>query len=532
MYVDIPLSFSNTIINSMDIIKNIEAGYLEQTQVSKQIIVSGVGGCGKRILMKKLFLDFIVEGNENHFFIPILIKLKSLKSDNRNFFQKYLLSYFENMKIVFDENIMELFLSRGNIILLLDGLDELKFREKSKFIDELENFMIKYEKVSVVLSTRPETMSNMLPMFDEYKMLRMNKVQVKGYIEKIPHYRNKKEVVEKILNPEYYENHKEIVGHPLILAIIILTFDYNGELPINTAHFYSTVYSTMLKTHDKEKEVSFEREIKSKLSHSKLERLFEFFCFISYVDEQFTFNRSYIDYYIDSAIEEFSKEQEMKMDIDRNNFLSDMKDLLCFIIEEGTNYDFIHRSFQEYYAAKFILNLDDDIQIRFFNSEDNFIFMERGGVLNYLRMINEKKYLYTGISPIIRELISDFKTYEDPIDFIRDNVDIIDLRCFLKKQYYVMYNNAKYSTAREELLSIKGEAIKFSKVKDISSLKNQYTENEFHISEMSNKNFEKFSPFFVDIITCEMKYLERWLSGYEARRKNDSIYATVFKSSY
>nr|WP_277989638.1 NACHT domain-containing protein [Enterococcus sp. DIV0869a] len=530
VYVDIPLKSSKEEVNSKSLIKLISDGYSKEIISANHILVYGIGGSGKSILMKKLFLDFIVNCDSDHFFIPILIRLKSLKINDESFLQKYILTYFSEMNVKFEADLVELFLDRGNIILQFDGLDELKFNEKNKFMRELENFIKKYQKTSIIMSTRPESVSNTLPDFKQYRMQRMSKKQVKEYIEKLPFATNREELLEKILEPNYFKKHEELVGHPLVLAILILTFDYNGELPINSANFYSKVYQTMLVTHDKEKEEGFDRGIATNLSHAKLERFFEIFCFKTYIDEQYSFDLSEINYYIDDAITKFLVEQEGEFDdLTRENIQRDLTHLLCFLIEEGTHYDFIHRTFQEFYAAKFILSLDDDMQKNFFSVDNNIIFIVRGGVLHYLRMLNEKKYLYTAISPIIEDLVVIYDSYTEKVDFIRDNIDVIDLGKHSIQQYYVIYEAAKYSTAREEVLDINKEVIDFSSVEDISETRNQYANNEFNIFEISESEFDKFKEIFIKIVDCEIEYLRKWLSDYYSQRKDTSIYEHIFE---
>lgn len=534
IYVDLPLYFKGQNKCPKDILKKIRQSSLEEPGIpSKEakFLISGIGGSGKSILMKKLFLELIIGGDSNQLSIPILIRLKSIKDIKEGFFENYIINYFCKIGVKFEQDFVKTLLKEGNIVLLLDGLDELKFDKRVFFIDDLELFLTKYNKTATVISTRPESVSNKFPMFDEYKVGRMSEVQVKEYISKLPHYSNKKELIERITEENYYRSNKELVGHPLILAILILTFDFNGEVPVNSADFYSTVYNTMLKTHDMNKEVSFSREIKTKLSHRDLELLFTLFCFYSYIDEQYSFSHAEIIKYLDIAITEFNRIAEKEYDIDRSDFLCDLTELLCFIVEEGIFYDFIHRSFQEYYTAKFILLLNDEDQTEFFNEEDNNIFLERGGVLNYLRLLDERKFIFTGIYPILKDLVVQFDQYSNVDEFIRDNVDIIDIGSKSSNNYYVLYEEAKYSIAREEILDIKKEFIEFSVVK--KQLKGEnYGDKEFELSAISERNYEYNKETFAVIVDTEIKYIKEWLNSYENNRSRIATRPIIKKFNY
>lgn len=106
VYVDIPLSNYQQEYYCRDILNEMKKGYLEEENEANYILVSGIGGSGKSILLKKMFLDLVTGDTVNHLFIPILIRLKSLKNIEKGFFQSYLFSYFSDMNVSFDESIV------------------------------------------------------------------------------------------------------------------------------------------------------------------------------------------------------------------------------------------------------------------------------------------------------------------------------------------------------------------------------------------------------------------------------------------
>lgn len=531
VYVDIPLRSNGNEIYSEELINLVNYGYSEGKGEPSYIFISGIGGSGKSILMKKLFLEFLINTDNEHLSIPILIRLKSLKVTDDNFLEDYILTYFKKMDIKFSPELVKLFLKEGNIVLQFDGLDELKFKEKKEFLFSLESFIQKYSNTSILVSTRPESLSNILPNFTLYKMERMNEEQVESYIQKLPYTSNIDYLCEKILEPSYFSAHKELVGHPLVLAILILTFDFNGELPVNSASFYSKVYQTMLSTHDKDKEVGFDRGIATNLNHASLERVFEIFCFVTYVAEEYSFDLAQFNTYVDKTITLFCNEKNRDFEeLNRENFEIDFVHLLCFLIEEGGYYDFIHRTFQEFYTAKFILSLDDDKQMKFFSREDNTIFLERGGVLSYLNMLNQKKYLYTAISNNLRGLVEIYDQYSDKIEFIRDYVEVVDFGLFRDNKYYVMYEESKYSISREEMLDIEHKEIDYSSVGDVAKVLINYSDTEFSPFQMREEDFLNFQEIFLIIISCEIEFIRKWLSDYEINRKSEDILDEVFWS--
>lgn len=240
IYVDIPLMNSkNRKMSRENIVDDIIAKYIAKDKnenninSSSYILISGIGGCGKSVLMKKLFLDFLDAGTRR-VFLPILIRLKSLSEEEIKEFEDYIKNYFSSINIDFDSYLMECLLKSGNILLLLDGLDELSFEEKENFLASLDTFKKRYDMISIIISARPEVRPNSFPDFEQYEMTIMDENKVQEYIDKLPDsFEKKVEVKERILDPVYYDKHHDLVGYPLMLAILLLTFDYNGELPVN-----------------------------------------------------------------------------------------------------------------------------------------------------------------------------------------------------------------------------------------------------------------------------------------------------------
>jgi hypothetical protein len=86
---------------------------------------------------------------------------------------------------------------------------------------------------------------------------------------------------------------------------------------------------------------------------------------------------------------------------DPKAFLDDLIDSVCMLQRDGLQYSFVHRSFQEYFAALFVTKLDDDKIYRILNAysknvNDNVIPM----LVDMHRLRVEKHW----IAPIINEM--------------------------------------------------------------------------------------------------------------------------------
>ena len=101
-----------------------------------------------------------------------------------------------------------------------------------------------------------------------------------------------------------------------------------------------------------------------------------------------------------------AKEKKIiNINFNASNYLKDLTNSVCMLIHEGLEYSFSHRSFQEYFAALYTVQLDDEQQKKFLTAwmkESNFRI-----TTNYLDMLYDlqparfiKNVLYPGLLEI------------------------------------------------------------------------------------------------------------------------------------
>ena len=119
---------------------------------SSFVIIQGLGGMGKSMLMKYLFLNEIEEKG----YIPIFYELKDLNNIENDyeltdlFFDK-----LSNMGSTLDKECLDDALSSGCFLFLLDGYDEVISQKRERYYRKLEIFCDKYSNNNYIISSRP-----------------------------------------------------------------------------------------------------------------------------------------------------------------------------------------------------------------------------------------------------------------------------------------------------------------------------------------------------------------------------------------
>ena len=158
------------------------------------------------------------------------------------------------------------------------------------------------------------------------------------------------------LDKRLFGNYRSFASNPLLLTIMLLTFDSQASIPEKLNDFYEQAFATLFNMHDATK-VAYVRDIRTGLGCEDFKLIFSHFCFKSYFNGEYEFTEAKLHKYIKEAKERTSK-NKFKIE----DFQDDLTYSVCMIIKEGLNYRFSHRSFQEYFAACYTCKLPDTTQ--------------------------------------------------------------------------------------------------------------------------------------------------------------------------
>ena len=334
------------------------------TDLSKFLIIEGSGGIGKSTLMKHLFLSELKLKD----YIPIFTELKDFNEEGHLDLEKLLLKKLNQFHNTFQEEYLDYALQSGCFLFLLDGYDELYSENQKEFFKKLNDFCDKYPENHYILSSRPYSESEFIEFqrFTVLKAVSFTKEQAISLITKIEY--PDEELKDKFirdLESGLYDRHKSFASNPLLLNIMLSTYNDYAEIPQKLHLFYYQAFDTMLSKHDATK--SYRRKMLSDLSSDTFKECFAIFCFLTYqkAKTEFTF----------PEIEEIFKKfpPRIKNVLNIGDFIDDLGNALCVLYREGDRDKFTHRSFQEYFVAYF-LNIQTDSKMR----DYSFLLIESG----------------------------------------------------------------------------------------------------------------------------------------------------------
>ena len=327
--------------------KNISNATIEKLEAeSKYIIIEGTGGIGKSMLLTHLFLSS-AEKSADTGSTPFFLSLKNYK-DTTSGIVDFIWKSAREFDAVISQNDIITALQEKNLVLLMDGLDEIQSTIRENFDTDLEAFIKSYPGNTIVITSRPVFSFIAYSKFSVFDIQELTKEQALELVQKLEFWDTAaKENFMKDLDRHLYTSHYQFASNPLLLTIMLMTYTTFGEVPAKMHVFYSKAYETMARLHDASKG-TFKRKLHSKLTPEEFAKYFAEFCARTYTEEVLEFTERTFSAYMAKVLKDSYAEFT---GVQPRDFLLDLTDNLCIMYREGEKYYFIHRSFQEYFAA-------------------------------------------------------------------------------------------------------------------------------------------------------------------------------------
>lgn len=430
----------------------------------KKILVVDSAGMGKSTVIKYLYLMSITENKG----IPILIELRKL--DDNTSIVEYIVKQMNGIDYRFKIEEITRLISNGDFIFFLDGYDEIKQEFLSKITDNLQEFILRANRNIFFMASREETSLTTFGDFQRFDIKSLTQDEAYSLIKKYDSYGEiSEELIEKLDNEENLQIIKEFLENPLMVSLLYKAFEYKKDIPYKKHIFYEQVYNALFNEHDLSKSGAFKREKRSNLDIEDFHRILRTIAFIT-LKKGIVYSQQEIYRIIKDA-----KGKNIGIEFKSSDFLYDITHSVPIFIKEGSDYKWVHKSFQEYFAANYIFMDSKDKQ------SDILKTISKGEKINKYYNVLDFYYDidYTGFTrdilyPIISEmekfnkgrfLDSGYKEYEKELLNCRKSLDYI----YKETYFYRLTKEDKKIIKSDELINKIFENILGKGAKNFSS---------------------------------------------------------------
>jgi predicted NACHT family NTPase len=316
-----------------------------------RLMVLGKPGSGKSTFLRHLAVA-CCKGKFLADYIPILIELRFIKDD----------SQFNLLNVIHQEfglgarRQTEQILNRGNVLILLDGLDEVPSQSRRDVQDHIYEFSQQYYKNRFILTCRTQTTEYTLPTFDYVEVADFNSEQVEIFARNCfaalaeTHEQAAEltvQLLEKLRLPENKPT-AELVITPILLSLVCGVFNDLKDLPPKRSVLYEQGINLLLEKWDEKRGVRRElgSEAYRKLSVGEKKKLLGYLAARKFEQEQYVlFEQGELLGYIAEYLRISTEDSEAVLDA-----VAAQHGLL---IERAHGFwSFSHLTFQEYFTAQ------------------------------------------------------------------------------------------------------------------------------------------------------------------------------------
>lgn len=319
----------------------------------KRAFIFGAAGSGKSMFMRYLWICYFVRP---HGKIPLFIELRDLNTFDGDDLLAFIYSTIANIDVrrqknAIDEDSFFAAIDEGQFTFLFDGFDELDEARRRIYGPQLIR-LAGIESNIVVVSSRPDPRLAAWPSFWNYNVSPLDKKRSLSLVRNVEFNAVVKKKFLQKLNSDLYDSHKDFASRPLLLLIMLLTFDTFADIPEKIHVFYDLAFDALFSRHDATKE-AYHRKHYTTLSIDDFKRLLSYYCILTYKDQKWLFSEAEALEYIKHAAGIDQSQRELSSDA----FLKDLLETVCVLQWDGLYITFSHRSFQEYFCAYGLLRL-------------------------------------------------------------------------------------------------------------------------------------------------------------------------------
>ena len=390
----------------------LDSNGLQVANEKQYLMVLGGPGVGKSTFLRKMGLEAL-KGNKGgyiHESIPVFIDLKRFETKEEINTKQAIVEEFSICGFPDAQTATERLLKSGKLLIILDGLDEVRGKVVNDVISHIHNFCDKYDKNRFIISCRTAAYNHNFYRFTDVAMAEFCDAQIKQFIYNWFQSETDRKMDtgakcwELLQKPEN-AGAKELANTPLLLTLLCLIYHSSQNFPNNRSFLYKKSLRLFLEEWAAENRImreaiyeglntEFQEILLSKIAHSGFE-----------IDQLFLGQRDIVDE-IRFFLQDILNAPKL---LDGEKVLTAIAIHQGILVERAEDvFSFSHLTLQEYLTAQYIVDnyqIEKLVNQHLTDKRWHEVFqlvagLMRGGVDNLLLMMEAKAQTYVNSSKL------------------------------------------------------------------------------------------------------------------------------------
>jgi hypothetical protein len=335
---------------------NLQLDAYQAIKERTRTVVTGAPGAGKSMLLKYILLSYSINSSQDwpDAPIPVLLELYRLNSSATSI-DDHLAEEFRRNDFPNAQKFVAHNLKKGRLLLLLDGFDEVWGTERQRVALEINNFLKSHQNCRAIITSRKNVYNYEFKeiVAENFEIIEFNDYQIRKFL----HLWNPRMTADQSPEQLIQTLHERpqimaLARNPLLLTMI--AFLYTDELeryplPHSRALFYYKSADLLLRQLK-------EKEYPNKFHSADKRLILEELAYTIYENtQQEPHNSRSIPYLtIINKVRELQTQLSMDPKQELGAIIKEIEERSGILItfDGGSNYEFAHRSFQEFFVAE------------------------------------------------------------------------------------------------------------------------------------------------------------------------------------
>jgi hypothetical protein len=330
------------------------------------LMVMGGPGAGKSTYLRRVGLEALKgkHGNFQHARIPVMLELKRFNGELKGWesLKAFIDEEFRSFGFDFSPEFVEKLLKQGELLILLDGVDEVPKANQDKVTEAIQGFVSryneKYQGNRFIASCRRAAFRSEFTKFKDIELADFDDEQIKKFISnwfhsELDQARNTAEKCWILLNDSSNATAKELAQTPLLLTYLCAIYSHGQSFPETRVSLYKKILDIFLELWITEDQKPIHNElIYEKLNIEQEKKLLAEIAYRGFVEDRLFFRQDELI----SHIQEFLKGSVEKIrDLDGKSILTAIVVQQGILTERAEEiYSFSHLTLQEYLVAQYL----------------------------------------------------------------------------------------------------------------------------------------------------------------------------------
>jgi NACHT domain len=333
---------------------------MEVANTYQYLMILGGPGTGKTTFLRKVGLEAIKQshGEYAHSSIPVFLELRSFqwKASENIDLEAIIAKEFQHCGLLASTELTQKLLERGKLLILFDGLDEVPPEFLKQMTTAIKNLIDRYDKNRFIASCRIAAYKHFqsLSRFTDVAIADFDPDQIRGFIDNWFRSHDRSGWGEKCWSELTSDGHKptmELAKTPLLLTLICILFQNQGEVPTKRSTLYDRAVSVLLSEWDTSKEIFRHQRYKS-LDRKGKEELLSEIAYTNFIANNLFFQQGEISQQIEQVLREILTDEKRIDGLDVLRSVEEQHGILVNRYEDI--YSFSHLTLQEFLTAKYI----------------------------------------------------------------------------------------------------------------------------------------------------------------------------------